>query len=230
MTRLPAYPSYLEDDERWLDGTGGAGSVRAAALRSADAAGLARGSDWCPGSTASEREGRGGAVILPSPDAVPGVLRDSLHENAAAMPTMASDGVVDGHHHSVPRDGGAAPEQHLAQRQRVQARGSGRRGQSWRVDVTEEGLLRGCPQPSASARIADLLAAVLEGGHELSEADMMLLFAVRGVDFQVVLLCCMLLHCHITTIVPACNPAALCHCAPLQVSCGIKQPHAGRRP
>ena len=51
------YPAFLEDAERWLDGEGGARSVRGAALRAADAAGLARGSAWSPGSNAAEREG-----------------------------------------------------------------------------------------------------------------------------------------------------------------------------
>ena len=185
VPRLPVYPSYLADDERWLDGTGGISSVRAAALRSADAAGLTRGSNWCPGSSVGEREGRGDAVILPAPDAAAGVADDAEPQAAAVIPSFANGTATEGSH-----DGGiskAAParEQDSAEQRRMPASGRMRRGQPWRVEVTEEGLLRGCPQPAPSARIADVLAAVLDGGHELTEAEMVLLFAARGADFQV---------------------------------------------
>ena len=43
------YPQYLQDSGTWLDGAAGRSSPAAAALRSADAAGMARGSDWFVG-------------------------------------------------------------------------------------------------------------------------------------------------------------------------------------
>ncbi len=187
VIRLPVYPSYLEDDERWLDGTGGADSVRAATLRSADASGLARGSGWCPGSSVGEREGRGMAVTLPAPQPSPGATQDAAHQSAAS----AADGGTAGNgsnaaaHAISPQQAGAAREQHGPGEGRTLIPGGRRRRQPWRVEVTEEGLLRGCPQPAPSLRIAGLLAAVLDGGHELSEAEMVLLFAARGADFQV---------------------------------------------
>jgi len=188
--RLPVYPSYLEDDERWLDDTGGAGSVRAATLRSADASGLARGSDWCPGSSVGEREGRGAATTLPTLGSTADTMANVAHHSAA---TSATETAPDDHHddstaaaHAVaPQHEGAVREEHSQGGGRTPTRSMGRRRQPWRVEVTEEGLVRGCPRPAPSARVADLLAAVLDGGHELSEPEMVLLFAARGADFQV---------------------------------------------
>ena len=185
------YPSYLEDDERWLDGTGGANSVRAATLRSADAAGLARGSDWCPGSSVGEREGRGTAVAMPVPGAAAFSMEHAADQSAATSATehSANEGHLDGgaaaSHAGTPRDAGAVRGQDTVAERGMANSGRGRRRQPWRVEATEEGLLRGCPQPAPSARVADMLAAVLDGGHQLSEAEMVLLFAARGADFQV---------------------------------------------
>ena len=209
--RLPAYPSFLADDERWLDGAGGAASVRAAALRSADGAGLARGGDWCPGSTAGEREGRMQPSVLPAPDMqdlgvpaargiavrLPAPDALSMPHNAAsvseAAPRAATEKPASPVLNPVTSATGAIPsplanpdeasgstEQEPMQRQRRR-----RSSQPWRVEVTEQGLLAGCEPPDSSPRVARLLAAVLDAGHELSEAEMVQLFAARGADFQV---------------------------------------------
>jgi FO synthase len=56
--RLPLYPRYARDAERWLDR-----SMRGAVLRASDAHGLARGDAWSPGvapSPSSEEGGGGG--------------------------------------------------------------------------------------------------------------------------------------------------------------------------
>ena len=179
------YPSYLEDDERWLDGTGGAGSVRATVLRSADASGLARGSDWCPGSSVGEREGRDAAITLPALVSPSGMTQDTEHHSAASSASAAGNGSNAAAHAAPLQQADAVHEERSLAAGRTPTRNGGRRRQPWRVEVTEEGLLRGCPQPVASARVADLLAAVLDGGHELSEDEMVLLFAARGADFQV---------------------------------------------
>jgi len=72
--RLAAYPGYIAEAGRWLDGAGGRGSVAAAALRLADADGLARASAWSPGLAGAEpapasfgAAGAGGAAHAAAP-------------------------------------------------------------------------------------------------------------------------------------------------------------------
>ena len=204
--RLPVYPSFLADDARWLDGSGGAASVRAAALRSADGAGLARGSEWCPGSTLGERQGHNRAGMLPAPDtqnnAVPAARGGAASLSQLAAPQVphdspgadallaAADKAVEALTPAEIAAAAASPPVTYAHEASSSAgqermRGTRRGAQPWRVEVTEEGLLAGCQPPAPSAGSAQLLTAVLHAGHELSEAEMVQLFTARGADFQV---------------------------------------------
>ena len=56
----------------------------------------------------------------------------------------------------------------------------------WGVAVGEDGLLVGARAPAARQDIQQLLRRVLEDGHELTEDDMVTLFAARGADFHAV--------------------------------------------
>ncbi len=57
---------------------------------------------------------------------------------------------------------------------------------SWAVAMGEDGLLVGAARPAPAPDLARLLRAVLDVGHELSEADIVRLFAARGADFDAV--------------------------------------------
>jgi len=73
---LAAYPAYVADAGRWLDGAGGRGSVAAAALRLANADGLARASAWSPGLA--------GAEPAPASFGAAGVARSAARAGGAA--------------------------------------------------------------------------------------------------------------------------------------------------
>lgn len=212
--RLPVYPAYLEDPARWLDGQGGASSIRAAVLRSSDSEGLVRGSIWSPGSTLGEREGLSDAFTaqmlharaapeLPSPASTSRAVEggEYLADFAAQQPFeelqsptgASSSGYSSGYSDAGGSHSTADTPDHLGQRDVLAtlARSSPaprplRSGRAWQVAVTLEGLLAGCPTPPGRPEVQRLLASVLEDSHELSEHEMLLLFNARGADFQVI--------------------------------------------
>ncbi|GAB4814256.1 hypothetical protein N2152v2_001302 [Parachlorella kessleri] len=57
LPRLPVYPFFALRHSQWMDGSAGAASPAAAALRLMDSQGLARGSAWCPGLAEEGAEG-----------------------------------------------------------------------------------------------------------------------------------------------------------------------------
>ena len=85
LPRLPVYPRYLQHhqlllprggsqrqqstsassppEESWLDGSAGAASLAAAALRLADSEGLARGSNWWAGAAEGAEEAAAGSLV-----------------------------------------------------------------------------------------------------------------------------------------------------------------------
>ena len=172
VPRLPVYPRYLQHQQlqvqgaqsggavqqpTWLDGAAGPASPLAAALRLADADGLARGSAWFAGAL---EEGRG----TPSQEGIGG--RD---QQTAAAPAAGQQVSQREQRSSVPK---------------VRLRSAER---SWRVAVGVDGLLEGCAGPGhASPRVRQLLVGVLEQQRELGAAEIELLFAARGADFEAV--------------------------------------------
>jgi len=62
--RLTVYPEIVKQADIWLDSTGGSSSVQAAVLRQADASGLARGSNWCPGLNKEEAQTEAPNILL----------------------------------------------------------------------------------------------------------------------------------------------------------------------
>jgi hypothetical protein len=163
LPRLPVYPAYLQHQQlqpagappaaqsrAWLDGGGGRDSPLAAALRLADAEGLARGSSWAAGAAEAADRGAGeegwGQHTAPP---------------AAPPATPSADGGQPPLKSSVPG---------------VRRRGG---GAAWRVSLRDDGLLQGCAAPAdVSAGVRELLEGVLEGGRELVEAEVELL--LRG--------------------------------------------------
>ena len=296
--RLAAYPGYIAEAGRWLDGAGGRGSVAAAALRLADADGLARASAWSPGLAGAEpapasfgAAGAGGAAhaaapsvagpsagpqgspgqpgsdwgrpaVLPRPVGASGVRAaetgtgilglaggsEQGGSDALAQPAAAAAGAGDARGavaaapggdrqmHPAPTSAGtwgdaeaqaAAAHQARAGADAQRPRGgapsalrdwqSAARSQeaagaadaaahavgidpglspaqaplrpgagSWAVAMGEDGLLVGAARPAPAPDLSRLLRAVLDGGHELSEADIVRLFAARGADFDAV--------------------------------------------
>jgi FO synthase len=166
LPRLPVYPTHLRPDTaaEWLDGAAGRASPLAAALRQADAHGLARCSFWYAGvkDEAGEAEGAGSVA--------PAAVIERAASGAAASTSI--------------------PEQHTGSRSSVPPP----RRRSWRVELGPDGVLKGCARPAhggdpgtASPQTSALLEAVLSPtGHELSEAEMEALFAARGADFDAV--------------------------------------------
>lgn len=178
LPRLPVYPRYLQQQQlqpagkslqqqgerqrEWLHGTAGRDSPLAATLRLADAEGLARGSTWYAGAA----------------DSVPADGESSAAQvsDSTEQQQEEEEAGRDQQHAAPP----AAGQQQHAQQQlkssvpRVRRRSAAR---TWRVALGQDGLLEGCPGPQqVSAEVQHLLHAVLEGGHELDEADMELLF------------------------------------------------------
>lgn len=66
---------------------------------------------------------------------------------------------------------------------------------SWAVAVNIDGLLVGAARPPADPGLGRLLAAVVDRGHELSEAEIVRLFDARGADFDAV--CSAAGACHV---------------------------------
>ena len=77
---------------------------------------------------------------------------------------------------------------------------------SWAVAVGVDGLLVGAMRPPANPGLGRLLAAVVERGHELSEAEIVRLFDARGADFDAV--CLAAGACHVLGGCSARWPAA----------------------
>ena len=212
--RLPVYPAYLEDPGRWLDGQGGASSILAAVLRSSDSEGLVRGSIWAPGSTLGEREGLSDAFTAQmlhssaTPELPPVTSTSRAVEGGKDLADLAAQQPVTGlqsptcasssEESSGNSDAGgphstADTPDHLGQRDVLAtlARSSPaprplRSGRAWKVAVTLEGLLAGCPTPPARPEVQRLLDSVLEDSYELTEQEMLMLFNARGADFQVI--------------------------------------------
>ena len=80
---------------------------------------------------------------------------------------------------------------------------------SWAVEVGIDGLLVGAAQQLADTGLGRLLAAVVERGHELSEAEIVRLFDARGADFDAV-----------------CSAAGACH---VLRGCSARWPAASKR-
>jgi FO synthase len=162
VPRLPVYPAYLRGvpvAATWLDGGAGRASPLSAALRHADAQGLARGSDWFAGAAESEAGGGGQGDH---------VAAESSGSGGSSTSGRGSDG-------------GGARSAPLPRRR------------AWRVRLGRDGLLEGCARPASatadgsSPQVRRLLDAVLSpAGHELSEREMVLLFAARGADVDAV--------------------------------------------
>jgi hypothetical protein len=137
---------------------------------------------------AADTAARSAAVSLPALDTLP-----APHDAASSSDIAATDSAASSALSSASSPAAAAPlplanadEASRNTGQEPVPRQKRRRGgQPWRVEVTEEGLLAGCEPPGPSPAIARLLAEVLDAGHELSEAEMVQLFAARGADFQV---------------------------------------------
>ena len=231
LPRLPVYPAYLQQQQlmapanklpaaqqpqqqqeqrpqMWLDASVGRASVAAAVLRLADAEGLARGSMWFAGAAEA-----GSEEPQASPSSSPDSAMHRDQETAEAPAALQQQ----------------AQQPQLGLRSSMPAvrRRSPRR--SWRVAVAEDGLLKGCPGPQqASLEVQHLLASVLEQQHELSEAEIELLFSGKAQGPRgggggsgrgrvwTVLGCqlgsAMLLRGH--KLIPACLPACLPVCLP----------------
>ena len=182
LPRLPVYPAYLreqqllpsarpgqqrEQAQPWLDGAAGRDSVAAAVLRLADGDGLARGSTWFAGAAeGGDDEQQEQQQVDPSGSG------SARNQQNAAPPQAAQQQQQQQQQQNTPRG------QLRSSTPAVRRRGADR---TWRVAVGEDGLLEGCEGPAEpSPRVQRLLAAVLEGGHELGEGEMQALFAGAG--------------------------------------------------
>eukprot|EP00887_Chlorella_sp_A99_P004818 scaffold4.g4818.t1 len=180
LPRLPVYPAFAQQWERWLDARQGAASPAAAVLRHMDAEGLARGSTWFAGAAPSSSEEEEPAPAASSSGnsssggSSTGQQEEPQPGAEAAVPSGTEASTSD-------RDRAAQPQRRSLAPVRPRA------GRAWSVRVGKDGLLDGCAAPGQpSPRLQALLAAVLEDGLELSEQEVAWLFSARGADFRAV--------------------------------------------
>ena len=161
VERLAIYPPFIREAERWLDP-----SLRSPVLRAADAEGFGRTDAWIAGAGQPVPDGilvRDAGPITPSPHAKSGLPDFATKSDRSRIdPTSVGEG----------RDEGA-PALRYGNIVTPSPQPSPLRG---------EGVKRG-----AHLTVPDRLARILDqavAGKQLSEADVVALFAARGADFE----------------------------------------------
>ncbi|KAK3274878.1 hypothetical protein CYMTET_16962 [Cymbomonas tetramitiformis] len=164
VPRLPVYPRYASGAaaDSWLDPR-----VAARVRRDMDSHGLVRGTTWCPGVKEPPQQEPSGTPSLPPRNSADGKAapETSPRQGAARQPVaryslqVGEDGLV------------------------VLTPGQG---------AAQSGVRRGSRAGAVSADVEDILsrvrAAAESGGVELSEGELVRLFAARGADLAAV--CC----------------------------------------